>query len=35
LKLLKEDFNEGIFTKEEYKKERAKLIDKLEKGGEV
>ena len=35
LKLLKEDFKEGIFTKEEYKKERAKLIDKLEKGGEV
>jgi len=35
LKLLKEDFKEGIFTKEEYKKERAKLIDKLEEGGEV
>ena len=33
LELLREDFKDGVFTKEEYKTERAKLIDKLEKGG--
>ena len=35
LELLKEDFKDGIFTKEEYKKEREKLIAKFEKGGKL
>ena len=35
LKLLREDFKDGVFTKEEYKEERLRLINKLEKGGEI
>lgn len=35
LQTLREDFKDGVFTKEEYKEERAKLLDKFEKGGEV
>jgi len=35
LELLREDFKDGIFTKDEYKKERALLISKLEDGGKI
>lgn len=35
LELLKEDYKDGIYTKEEYRIERQKLIDKFEKGGEI
>lgn len=35
LELLREDFKDGVFTVEEYKKERAKLINKLESGGVI
>jgi hypothetical protein len=35
LELLKEDFKDGIFTKEEYKEERKLIISKFEKGGTV
>jgi len=35
LELLRKDFDDGIFTKAEYKKERAKLISKFEEGGEI
>ena len=35
LQTLREDFKDGVFTKKEYKEERAKLLDKFEKGGEV
>lgn len=35
LELLKEDYKDGIFTKDEYKIEREKLISKLGEGGEV
>jgi|TARA_R110000744_G_scaffold10562_3_gene32780 hypothetical protein len=33
LQTLREDFKDGVFTKKEYKEERAKLLDKFEKGG--
>lgn len=33
LKMLQEDFKAGIYTKEEYKIERAKIMEKYEKGG--
>ena len=35
LKMLQEDFKAGIYTKEEYKKERQKIMDKYEKGGSI
>ena len=35
LELLRKDFDDGIFTKAEYKKERSKLISKFEEGGEI
>lgn len=35
LELLRKDYDDGIFTKAEYKKERAKLISKFEEGGEI
>lgn len=35
LELLKQDYKDDIYTKAEYKKERQKLIDKFEKGGEI
>ena len=33
LRMLQEDFKAGIYTKEEYKSERAKIMDKYDKGG--
>jgi hypothetical protein len=33
LKMLKEDFKDGIYTKNEYKVEREKIMNKYEKGG--
>jgi hypothetical protein len=33
LRMLQEDFKAGIYTKEEYKIERAKIMEKYEKGG--
>jgi hypothetical protein len=35
LELLKQDFKDGIYTKEEYKVERQKLLDKYNKGGSI
>jgi hypothetical protein len=35
LELLRKDYDDGIFTKAEYKKERSKLIAKFEEGGEI
>ena len=35
LELLRDDYKDGIFTKDEYKLERQKLINKYEKGGKI
>ena len=35
LKMLKEDFKDGIYTKDEYKEEREKIMNKYEKGGKI
>lgn len=35
LELLRKDFDDGILTKAEYKKDRAKIISRFEKGGEI
>ena len=35
LELLRDDYKDGIFTKEEYKSERQKIIDKYNKGGKI
>jgi hypothetical protein len=35
LRMLQEDYKAGIYTKEEYKIERAKIMEKYEKGGSI
>ncbi len=35
LELLRDDYNDGIFTKEEYKSERQKIMNKYNKGGKI
>ena len=35
LELLRKDFDDGIFTVEEYKKERSKILDTFKKGGQI
>ena len=35
LELLREDYKDGVFTKEEYKSERQKIMNKYNKGGKI
>lgn len=35
LELLRKDFDDGIITKDEYRKDRAQIMSKFEKGGEI